>query len=527
MKEITRIHIAKVSYDIEVAAKKRLETYIDALTNYADDENVVEDIEIRITELLETRGTKPGGIITLTDVEAIQETLGEPKDFSGEGDFVIGDDENVSHGGRKFYRDIDNAVLGGVLSGLAAYLNTNALWVRLLFVVLIFVSFGLAAFIYILLWIITPPAKTVTDKLLMKGEAVTLGSIRQYNEDQAGLRSTKELLARRRKVFGAIVGTLGIFGAIGAAIATTGGAAAWLVAGIDYSEHTGGWEVLTLFIISGVLLTLLGIIISYAGFVARVTKKVVILSCCVIVTGILSFSSAIGLVSFQAWQRNDSIQKSITERSVTLPDTFATTKQLVVDAENVIVSYQVSNETRATFSAVPGPKVIVKQDGETATIQVSGLDDRHMLAYRPTITIYGPQLNDINVSKGFVDYAAKTQQLATIVAGVSSLTLSGNYSSLDAAVKESGSVMANGASIRAVKLLLDPSTSVTLGTVESLDATVPVACPDGSKSQISVQGITSGSFTVNGIKSLVTNQDNPCWNIGVGSDEDYDGVPGI
>lgn len=528
MKEVTRIHIAKVSYEIEVTAKKQLEIYVDALTSYADDENVVEDIEIRITELLETRDVKAGGIITVKDVDAIQETLGEPKDFLGEGDFAIGtEDSKSSHSGKKFYRNIDDAVLGGVLSGLAAYVGVNALWVRLLFVVLLFVSFGFAALVYILLWIITPAAKSVTDKLFMKGEPVTLGSIRKYNEDQVGLRSTKELLARRRKVFGIAVGIIGACGAVGAALATAFGASAWLLLGTNGSDYTDRWEVLGLLVASGVLLTLLGILVSYAGFTKRATKRIVVLICSVIAAGVLSFSSAIGLVSFDAWQRNDAIQKSITERSVTLPKDFSSVKQLIVDTENVAVTYQVSNEARAMFSAAPGPKVTVTQEGDTATIKVTGLDNKHMFAYRPILTIYGPAISNISVTKGFVDYAAKTQDLKAEVAGTASLTLSGNYASLDAIAKESAGFMADGASIRNVKVTLEPSTNISLGTVESLDVTVPVACPNGSKALITAQGVSSNELTVNGQKTLVATQNNACWTVQIDIDEDYDGMSGV
>lgn len=528
MKEITRIHIAKVSYEIEVVAKKQLETYIDALTGYANDENVVEDIEIRITELLEARDVKAGGIITIKDVDAIQDTLGEPKDFLGEGDFAIGNDDNeASRSGKKFYRNIDDAVLGGVLSGLATYVGVNALWVRLLFVVLLFVSFGFAAFVYILLWIITPAAKSVTDKLLMKGEPVTLGSIRKYNEDQVGLRSTKELLARRRKVFGTTVGVFGVFSAIGAAVATAFGTSAWLVLGIDGSDYTDRWEVLGLLVASGVFLTLLSILISYAGFTKRVTKKIVILICSVIAAGILSFSSAIGLIGFDEWQRNDAVQKSITERSVTLPKDFSSVKRLVVDTENVTVTYQVSSEARAMFSAAPGPKVTVTQEGDVATVKVTGMDNKYMFAYSPILTIYGPAISDISVTKGFVDYAAKMQDLKAEVVGTASLTLSGNYTSLDAIAKESARVMADGASIRNVKLALEPSTNFSLGTVESLDVTVPVACPNGSEASITARGVSSSELTVNGQKTLVATQNNACWTVEIDSDEDYDGMPGM
>lgn len=76
---------------------------------------------------------------------------------------------------KKFYRDPDDRVLGGVASGLANYFRTDAIVFRILFIVLIFGGVGIIA--YIVLWIIGPQAKSLTDKMQMKGEKVTLSNI--------------------------------------------------------------------------------------------------------------------------------------------------------------------------------------------------------------------------------------------------------------------------------------------------------------------------------------------------------------
>ena len=111
MNEITRIHIAKTAYDIEIAAKKQLEKYIKSLETYAQDADVVTDIEIRITELLAERSIKPGGVINSEDVSALRKQLGEPYEFAGEeGDIAVGS-ENENSGTRRLYRSTDNAVL--------------------------------------------------------------------------------------------------------------------------------------------------------------------------------------------------------------------------------------------------------------------------------------------------------------------------------------------------------------------------------------------------------------------------------
>ncbi|AWW30124.1 hypothetical protein DN752_08310 [Echinicola strongylocentroti] len=77
---------------------------------------------------------------------------------------------------KKLYRNPDDRVIGGVSSGLAAYFKIEVLWARLAFVGLIFAG-GAGLVIYLILWIITPVAKSITERIKMKGGEITLSSI--------------------------------------------------------------------------------------------------------------------------------------------------------------------------------------------------------------------------------------------------------------------------------------------------------------------------------------------------------------
>lgn len=77
---------------------------------------------------------------------------------------------------KKMYRDPDGKVLGGVASGIAAYFGVDVVIIRLLFFITIFVA-GTGLILYIILWIILPEAKTLTDKMEMQGQPVTLSNI--------------------------------------------------------------------------------------------------------------------------------------------------------------------------------------------------------------------------------------------------------------------------------------------------------------------------------------------------------------
>jgi phage shock protein PspC (stress-responsive transcriptional regulator) len=77
---------------------------------------------------------------------------------------------------RKLYRNPDNKNLGGVCSGLALYFGIDTAIVRLIFLVTFFV-FGSGLFLYLLLWLILPEAKTPTEKAQMQGKPLTLSGI--------------------------------------------------------------------------------------------------------------------------------------------------------------------------------------------------------------------------------------------------------------------------------------------------------------------------------------------------------------
>lgn len=92
---------------------------------------------------------------------------------------------------RKLFRDNERKVIGGVAGGLAAYFGFDIIVIRILFVLLaIFGGFGLVA--YIVLWIVLPAAVTITDKMEMQGEPVTLSNIESNLKKNLNLKEDEE-----------------------------------------------------------------------------------------------------------------------------------------------------------------------------------------------------------------------------------------------------------------------------------------------------------------------------------------------
>jgi len=116
--------------------------------------------------------------------------------------------------GKKMFRDPQTKVIGGVSGGVAAYLGIDIILVRVLFILMTFAG-GLGLFLYIILWVSLPEAKTITDKIQMQGEPVTLSNIESnikkgfnIKEGEEESTATKILLFPFRLI-GAILMALG------------------------------------------------------------------------------------------------------------------------------------------------------------------------------------------------------------------------------------------------------------------------------------------------------------------------------
>ena len=98
------------------------------------------------------------------------------------------------------YRDPDTRVLGGVASGIAAYFGVDITVIRLVFVLSIFLG-GSGLILYLVLWIITPEANTITEKMQMQGEPVTLSNIEQNVKESLNVKEGEENLFAKVLLF--------------------------------------------------------------------------------------------------------------------------------------------------------------------------------------------------------------------------------------------------------------------------------------------------------------------------------------
>jgi phage shock protein PspC (stress-responsive transcriptional regulator) len=117
--------------------------------------------------------------------------------------------------GKKMFRDPERKVIGGVAGGVAAFLGVDIVAVRVIFILLVFGG-GIGLFIYIVLWLILPEAKTLTDRVQMQGEPVTLSNIestikKSQTEKVAGEESTlTKILLFPFRLIGMVLRAIGV-----------------------------------------------------------------------------------------------------------------------------------------------------------------------------------------------------------------------------------------------------------------------------------------------------------------------------
>jgi phage shock protein PspC (stress-responsive transcriptional regulator) len=226
MNKTFQINLGGSQFSIDDDAYEFINKYLISLRrHFAQSESceeILSDIESRMAELFQ-EVLNGRTIIGLKDVEEVIAIMGKPEDFGAE---PI-EKEPSSAGqagftpGKRLYRDPDDKKLGGVCSGMSAYLGIeDPLWLRLAFVVLFF-TWGLGFITYLVLWLLIPKASTSAEKLAMRGKPATFENIARVVEDDINDLGSK---VKENIKSGQNDGLMGFLGGFVNAIATVLGA---------------------------------------------------------------------------------------------------------------------------------------------------------------------------------------------------------------------------------------------------------------------------------------------------------------
>ena len=209
MKKTLTINLSGVVFNIDEDAYEILHEYLHKLEiQFSDEEEkeVMSDIETRLAELFSnTLKTTNRNVVTISDVNSAITQLGTAEEISGENKNSSFDpkDSNKENrkNHRKFYRDADNKIIGGVAAGLAAYLGLEITITRLILLLLAITILGWLIPIYLIVWIIAPEAISTTQKLEMHGVEPSIENIKNYVNSEQFRESASRVGSRLGEIF--------------------------------------------------------------------------------------------------------------------------------------------------------------------------------------------------------------------------------------------------------------------------------------------------------------------------------------
>ncbi|MBA3828208.1 MAG: PspC domain-containing protein [Taibaiella sp.] len=190
MQRIIQINIAGRVIPIEEDAYIILKDYINSLerqfSNEDGQEEIIQDIEYRISELFSIRLQGGSPAIDRADVQKVTETLGAASELNDNTTGNTGKRANLpvpyvppqarprqyqqgyNTEKRRLYRNPQDKILGGVCSGMASYFDIDPTVVRLIFALMIF-GVGIGFIAYIIAWAVVPVARTPEELSAMHG----------------------------------------------------------------------------------------------------------------------------------------------------------------------------------------------------------------------------------------------------------------------------------------------------------------------------------------------------------------------
>lgn len=378
MKEITRIHLAKTPYDIELDAKEVLQKYLSEIKQMMGSEDTMYEIEARMVELLGERGVQNNGIITMSDVEDLRSKMGLPKEFS---DSESTEDSQAdlapsNSPAKRLMRDTDNAIFGGVCAGIAAYWGINPLWVRLLFIISPFITFGTALLVYIIIWISLPEAKTAAEKLQMRGEPVTLNSLKKAANNSESKYRAKETLAKILRIclaLGLFFTTLGLLAVL--VVGSITGIMAMPFINEFTHAQPWAWGLLISLIIAGIMAVEMFGVLTFSVARMKFTKAVLITLVITSVIGVLSIAGMVitgSKLSNEVVQDRQRLTKVIHAK---LPNNVEGVKYVELEGNHMTSEIIPSSNLRVeaeyiNYKGSEKPKIEIVRDGDTLEIEL-------------------------------------------------------------------------------------------------------------------------------------------------------------
>lgn len=243
MNKVVSINLNGRAYQLEEQAYDALRRYLEQaeahLKGNPDRDEIMADFEQAVADKCDQFLKKNKTVVTEKEAGRIIAEMGPVSLSAGEDKDEPRESETAPV--RRLYQVRDGAILFGVCNGAAAYLNVDVTVIRLVAVVLAFVTSGAALLAYVVMALLLPVARTPEEKAAASGRRFNADEIlerakaryadltdREHwqkvaDSSRPALESVGEAILKMIRIIAAVL-------AVAAGLVVTGIAAAWVAA---------------------------------------------------------------------------------------------------------------------------------------------------------------------------------------------------------------------------------------------------------------------------------------------------------
>lgn len=206
MNKVTTVNLNGRAFQVEEQAYELLRAYLDEAARLLSDDPDFREIMADLEQAIGDKGARHlrsgRNVLGEAEMKRILEEMGPVE--TGEaamGAAPAASADMKTSGPKRLYLVREGEMIAGVCNGLAAYFGVDPTIVRLLFVVLLFLSGGLIAIAYLVLMFIIPTAKTAEERAAARGLPFNAQElVDQAKRHYAGLKdSTQRWREKRRR----------------------------------------------------------------------------------------------------------------------------------------------------------------------------------------------------------------------------------------------------------------------------------------------------------------------------------------
>jgi len=204
MNKVTTVNLNGRAFQVEEQAYELLRAYLDEAARLLADDPDYREIMADLEQAIGDKGARHlrsgKNVLAAAEMKRILEEMGPVE--TGEGVMNAAPEAGAETSDpKRLYLIREGEMIAGVCNGLAAYFGVDPTIVRLVFVVLLFLSGGLIAIAYLVLMFVIPTAQTAEERAAARGLPFNAQElVDQAKRHYAGLKdSTQRWREKRRR----------------------------------------------------------------------------------------------------------------------------------------------------------------------------------------------------------------------------------------------------------------------------------------------------------------------------------------